>query len=136
MNYIDTNIIIAYLNVNDVNHSRASKAINHMDDKVTSQIGLMELRSVFSRTTKLNEDEIEAYVDYLATIKIEVPEVDINKTFRNAAQISYKIKMRTLDTLHLSASMMVNARTFVTLDREFLEKKSEISGLGIEIYPP
>ncbi|MHB1493803.1 MAG: type II toxin-antitoxin system VapC family toxin [Thermoplasmataceae archaeon] len=136
MNYIDTNIIIAYLNVNDVNHPRASKAMNQLDDKVTSQIGLMELRSVLSRTTNLNEDEIEAYVDYLATIKIDVPEVDINKIFRNAAQISYKIKMRTLNTLHLSVSMMVNAHTFVTLDREFLEKKSEISGIGIEIHSP
>ena len=49
MYYIDTNVIISYLNKKDVNHSRALKIVEKGDNMITSPIGILELRSVLSR---------------------------------------------------------------------------------------
>jgi predicted nucleic acid-binding protein len=133
MNYIDTNVIISYLNTKDVNHSRALKIVEKGDNMITSPIGILELRSVLSRTTKLNGDEIEAFVDYLLEINLEVPEVDMNKVFSSASEIAIRIRMKTLDVLHLSASVILNASNFVTFDSEFKEKEIEIAAIGLRI---
>ncbi|MHB8396871.1 MAG: type II toxin-antitoxin system VapC family toxin [Thermoplasmataceae archaeon] len=133
MNYIDTNVIISYLNKKDVNHSRALKILNKDDRMITSPIGILELRSVLSRTTNLDGDEIEAFVDYLPEIKLEVPEVDMNTVFSSASEIAIRVRMKTLDILHLSASVILNASNFVTFDGEFEEKKNEIAAIGLRI---
>ena len=133
MNYIDTNVIISFISKSDVNHSRALRILDNNEGKVTSPVAILELKSVLSRTTDLGVDEIEAFADYLAEIKIEVPEVDINKVLNNASDIATRIRMKTLDILHLSASMILDVNGFVTFDHEFLEKKNEIEGIGLKI---
>ncbi len=133
MHYIDTSVIISYLNENDVNHSRALETLKQIGDMVISQIVTLELRSVLARTTNLNEYEIEAYIEYLSEIKLKVSEIDFNDVFSNAEEIAFKIKMRTLDILHLSACMMLNANTFVTFDHEFAEKKNVIAEFGLNV---
>jgi predicted nucleic acid-binding protein len=133
MNYIDTNVIISYLNRNDINHSKALNLLKQVGYMVTSQIGILELRSVLSRTLNLNENEIEAYIGYLPEIGIKVPEIDIDEVFSNAGEIAFKVKMKTLDTLHISASIILNANIFMTFDNEFVEKKHVISDLGLTV---
>ncbi len=133
MNYIDTNVIISFLNSKDVNHARALKTFKNIGEMVTSPIAVLELKSVLSRTTSLGEDEIEAFVDYLPEIDVEVPEVEMGRILSNAIEIAGKIKMKTLDLLHLSASMILEAEDFVTFDREFAEKEIEIANLGMRI---
>ncbi len=133
MHYIDTSVIISYLNEKDVNHSRALETLNQIGDMVISQIVTLELRSVLARTTNLNEYEIEAYIEYLSEIKLKVSEIDFNDVFSNAEEIAFKIKMKTLDTLHLSACMILNANTFVTFDNEFTEKKNAIAEFGLNV---
>jgi len=133
VNYIDTNVIISFISKSDVNHSRALRILDNNDGMVTSPVAILELKSVLSRTTDLGVDEIEAFADYLAEIKIEVPEVDINKVLNNASDIATRIRMKTLDILHLSASMILDVNGFVTFDHEFLEKKNEIEGIGLKI---
>ncbi len=133
MNYIDTNVIISFISKSDVNHSRALRILDNNEGMVTSPVAILELKSVLSRTTDLGVDEIEAFADYLAEIKIEVPEVDMNKVLNNASDIATTIRMKTLDILHLSASMILDVNGFVTFDHEFLEKKNEIEGIGLKI---
>lgn len=133
MNYIDTNVIISFISKSDVNHSRALRILDNNEGMVTSPVAILELKSVLSRTTDLGVDEIEAFADYLAEIKIEVPEVDMNKVLNNASDIATRIRMKTLDILHLSASMILDVNGFVTFDHEFLEKKNEIEGIGLKI---
>ncbi len=41
--------------------------------------------------------------------------------------------MKTLDPLHLLASMILEAEDFVIFDREFAEKEIELSNLGMRI---
>ena len=100
---------------------------------VTSPFAVLELKSVLSRTTDLDEDEIEAFVDYLPEINVEVPEVEMDRIFSNAIEIAVRIKMKTLDLLHLSASMILEAEVFVTFDRKFAEREIEIANLGLRI---
>jgi len=133
VNYIDTNVIISFLNRGDVNHAKASKILGHCGKMVTSSITILELKSVLPRTTKLGADEIEAFVDYLPEINVDVPEVDMNKVVNKAGEIAFAIRMKTLDTLHLSASMVLEAYDFVTFDHEFAEKEREIANIGIKI---
>ncbi len=133
MDYIDTNVILSYLNKNDVNHSKALKIMDNSNRMITSPIAVLELRSVLSRTTNLNGDEIEAFVDYLPEIRLEIPEVDMNTVFSNASEIANRIRMKTLDILHLSACVILNTTRFVTFDREFSARKTEIAGIGLII---
>ena len=122
MNYIDTNVIISFLNSRDINHEKALKTLNHDSEMVTSPVAILELKSVLCRTTTLDTDEIEAFVDYLHEINIEVPIIDMNKVISNAIEIAVNIRMKTLDILHLAAGVVLEVDDFITFDREFLEK--------------
>ncbi len=101
--------------------------------RVTSPVAVLELKSVLSRTTNLSVDEIEAFVDYLPEINVEIPEVSMNKIISNAIEIAVRLRMRTLDLLHISASMIIEADAFITFDREFIEKEKEIANIGLII---
>lgn len=133
MDYVDTNVILSYLNANDTNHSRAINLWNTSDSKITSIIAVLELRSVLARTTGLTVEETEAYVEYLPEIGIHVPDIDMNEVLNGAAEIAPGIRMRTLDLLHISACIEMSAGRFITLDYEFVEKRHVLSDLGISV---
>ena len=133
MNYIDTNVIISFLNNRDINHEKALKTLNHDSEMVTSPVAILELKSVLCRTTTLNTDEIEAFVDYLHEINIEVPMIDMNKVISNAIEIAVNIRMKTLEILHLAAGVVLEVDGFITFDREFLEKEKEIENIGLRV---
>lgn len=133
MNYIDTNVIISFLNSRDINHEKALKTLNHDSEMVTSPVAILELKSVLCRTTTLDTDEIEAFVDYLHEINIEVPMIDMNKVISNAIEIAVNIRMKTLDILHLAAGVVLEVDDFITFDREFLEKEKEIENIGLRV---
>ena len=133
MKYIDTNVIISYLNNEDINHSKALKLLNNNENVTTSSVTLLELRAVLSRTTNLSENEIEAFIDYLPEVNIDIPEIDINNVLNYASEIAFKIKLKTLDILHLSACIITNANIFVTFDKDFVKKQHEILEIGIQI---
>lgn len=133
MDYVDTNVILSYLNANDTNHSRAINLWNTADSKITSIIAVLELRSVLARTTGLTVEETEAYVEYLPEIGIHVPDIDMNEVLNGAAEIAPGIRMRTLDLLHISACIEMSAGRFITLDYEFVEKRHVLSDLGISV---
>ena len=133
MNYIDTNVIISFLNSRDINHEKALKTLNHDSEMVTSPVAILELKSVLCRTTTLDTDEIEAFVDYLHEINIEVPIIDMNKVISNAIEIAVNIRMKTLDILHLAAGVVLNVDDFITFDREFLEREKEIENIGLRV---
>lgn len=109
------------------------KIFDRGDREVTSLVAVLELKSVLSRTTNLSVDEIEAFVDYLPEINVEIPEVSMNKIISNAIEIAVRLRMRTLDLLHISASMIIEADAFITFDREFIEKEKEIANIGLII---
>lgn len=133
MNYIDTNVILCFLNEDDANHDKAVRLWELKESKVASEITLLEIRSVISRKANLKEAEIEAYIEYLPELGVRVPEIDLNGVFNRSMEIAYKTRMKTLDVLHISACLEINASNFVTLDYEFVEKSKFITELGLTI---
>jgi len=49
---------------------------------------VLEFKSVVSRTTNIGENEIEALVDYLHEINVDIPEMDMGEVINNAIEIS------------------------------------------------
>ena len=135
MHYIDTNVILSYLGTLDSNHSKAMAVITETDQMVTSSVAALEIRSVLSRTTKLKEEEIEAYLLYASEKKIEFHDLDMNEVLREASKISYAVKMKTLDLLHVASCLLLRADAIISFDREFAEKRKQLLDLGITVRP-
>jgi predicted nucleic acid-binding protein len=124
VNYIDTNVIISFLNNREFNHEKALKALENFADMITLPLALLELKSVLFRTTDLCADEIVAFADYLSEINIKIPEADRDKVASYASELAINIRMRTLDVLNPPAAEILGADTFGTFDREFLNKEN------------
>ena len=133
MDYIDTSVILSYINPNDANHRAGRQLIGDSANMVISSITQLELKSVLARTTKLTEEEIEAYLQYVDEIGIEFKNTDLNRVFNRAIEITFNLKMNTLDVLHLAAAFEIGAGTLVSLDQDFESRSQEIRNLGIKL---
>ncbi|AAK41908.1 type II toxin-antitoxin system VapC family toxin [Saccharolobus solfataricus] len=124
--YIDTSLAIALVNEKDPNHEVALKTYPNDGKKVISKIVLAEMYSVYSRKLNLTDEELEAIVNYtLSKCGCEIEEVDLGKVIDLAIKISSKVKLKTLDLLHLSASIILDSE-ILSLDNEILEAKNKI----------
>lgn len=72
-------------------------------------------------------------MDYLQEKQVEIPKLDMNAVLSDASEIAIRVKMKTLDVLHLSASVLLNASNFVTFDGEFRENEKEMSAIGLKV---
>ena len=133
MDYIDTSVILSYINLNDANHRAGRQLIGSSANMVISSITQLELKSVLARTTKLTEEEIEAYLQYVDEIGIEFKNTDLNRVFNRAIEITFNLKMKTLYVLHLAAALEIGAGTLVSLDQDFESRSQEIRNLGIKL---
>jgi len=122
--YVDTNVIISFVE-QDVNYNKALK-IREINDLVTSEVTVLELNSFFSRKLK---DEIltEASTKYaIRATNVRVVEIDMNKLFRKALELSTKLQLKTLDVLQISSALLLNAKSFITFDKDILKKRDLI----------
>ena len=122
--YVDTNVIISFVE-QDVNYNKALK-IREINDLVTSEVTILELNSFFSRKLK---DEIltEASTKYaIRATNVRVVEIDMNKLFRKALELSTKLQLKTLDVLQISSALLLNAKSFITFDKDILKKRDLI----------
>lgn len=69
--------------------------------------------------TNLREGKIGAYVQYPDRLGFELERVDMGKVFQKAVGISFAMKMKTLDPLHLAACSETGADTLITVKQEF-----------------
>jgi PIN domain. len=125
--YVDTNVIISFVE-QDVNYNKALK-IREINDLVTSEVTILELNSFFSRKLK---DEIltEASTKYaIRATNVRVVEIDMNKLFRKALELSTKLQLKTLDVLQISSALLLNAKSFITFDKDILKKRDLIEKL-------
>jgi len=122
--YVDTNVIISFVE-QDVNYNKALK-IREINDLITSEVTVLELNSFFSRKLK---DEIltEASTKYaIRATNVRVVEIDMNKLFRKALELSTKLQLKTLDVLQISSALLLNAKSFITFDNDILKKRDLI----------
>ncbi|WP_016731716.1 type II toxin-antitoxin system VapC family toxin [Saccharolobus islandicus] len=122
--FVDTNVIISFVE-QDVNYNKVLK-IREINDLMTSEVTVLELYSFFSRKLK---DEIlaEASTKYaLKVTNVKVVELDMNKLFRKSLELSTKLQLKTLDVLQISSALLLNAKSFITFDKDILKKRDLI----------
>ena len=159
--YIDTNLIIARYKPKDPLYSIANRLFKEEKYKfVISPITLTELHSVLSRVKhqiSLPKDietiDIPTLVEFIiedcnlkllsktriVTYQIGKERVRIPLEYYIALSIADKIKLRTLDLIHIAYAYLIKDQinAFVTGDNEILEKRKTIlHTLGIEVKPP
>lgn len=132
MIYLDTSIIISYIDEADPNHTKALKIFDKLDERrITSRLTLVELTSVYSRAGL--DDPLALAIFSINKAEAEIGEVDFNKILTNALKLSRLLKLRTLDLLHITACKTLGATKFATLDKGIMAKKENIANIGIKI---
>ncbi len=137
MIYVDTNVLISYINIKDPLHEKAVKVISENRNLVTSIITQVELYSVFSRTMEISDLELEALVEYTfektGTI---LRDLSLEEVFSNAVIYANRLKLRTLDLLHVVAAYVLGCKSFFTFDKNILSRAKIIEdSLGLRIAP-
>ncbi|ARM76695.1 type II toxin-antitoxin system VapC family toxin [Acidianus manzaensis] len=118
--YVDTSVIIAYVIDSDPNHEKAVEVLLDKGDRIISQLTVTELYSVFSRRVK-DEIVVESLVNYsIKKVGVKVERIDFNEVFKKVSEIAPKVKLKTLDLLHLIISIILNSE-ILTLDKELEE---------------
>jgi len=136
MEYIDTNILISLIDKKDNKYNLANNLMKNYDNKIITELNLLEIRSVLSRSGIL-EEEIEALEEYLL-IKhdIKIVDIDFNRSINTGKDIINSIKLKTLDCLHIANAIITHADKFITFDKDFKSKENNIKKYGIEIIYP
>jgi predicted nucleic acid-binding protein len=136
MEYIDTNILISYIDKNDAKHNMAEDLLNKYTNKVISELNIIEMRSVLSRSY-IKEEEIDALIDYLIIKNnIQIKSIDINKSIVKGNEMVNNLKLKTLDLLHIANAILLNADKFITFDKDFVNKKKAIKNYNLEVINP
>jgi len=125
MIYLDTNIIISYVDELDPNNERAVKLFSTLENKrVVSKLTLVELTSVFSRANLDNPMAFALYSIEKSGAKVE--DVDFNNAIVKAPRLAQYLKLKTLDLLHLAICAEINAESFATFDESIISKSEDI----------
>ncbi len=137
MIYLDTNVLVAYINPRDKLHDKAVNLLSqHRDeDFAVSQLVILELYSVFSRVMGLSDDELEALVNY--TIKVSNAKsvsVEWDDICRLASSHANKLRLKVLDLLHVIAAYSTGIKRFMSFDKDINSRVDVIERLlGIEV---
>ncbi len=135
MIYIDTNVIISYLDEQDPNHSKALRLLDTLkEDRVVSELTKVELASVYSRAGF--DDPMALSLYSIRRINARVINTDFNRVLVKAAEMSHRLKLRTLDLLHIAVANLIGAQKLVTFDKDILSKSNLIGKFGIEVIKP
>jgi len=130
--YVDTNVLIAYINPREKLHSKAHDLLlkYRSDVLAVSQLVILELYSVFSRVMGVSDVEVEALVNYTLN-KCGVKNVTVEWDELHSFSLNYanKLKLKTLDLLHVIAAHIMGAKTLITFDKDVVERKNIIKDL-------
>ncbi len=129
MRYLDTSVVISAANPEDSNHRRALSLLN-CDEKIISDLVRVELYSVLSRTTGVMGEELDALVEYMIDVSgAELRPVGWREVFSSACSLAGKLRLKSLDLLHVAAAFKLGSEEFATLDNDPIRKREEIRKL-------
>ena len=160
--YVDTNVIIARYKPNDPLYQYAEKLLVRDDlSFYISQLTIVELCAVLSRIideidvgdqTPINLDTLISFIiedcklkitaeTYSTVMKIAGQEIRIPVEYYVAYRNAERLKLRTLDLLHLAhvttLKKAYGIQTFITGDEELIEKAEVIKeALNVNIVHP
>ena len=159
MSYVDTSVIVAALDPTDHRRDIAREFLEGDTDKVVSELTLVELASVLSRSPhrgrlleKLRVREelliptlllyiMKRFKLRLALLKGSVmlpPLGELNLPIAEAMELSMEAQLRTLDLLHLAYAKLLRdsgegVEVIVTFDENFKIKPSLEGKLDIRV---
>lgn len=160
--YVDTGVLLANIITNDPNHETASILLSRFsgEELIISELNIIEMYSVLSRNIDLieveglardiSQDELVVALVALAIEKANVKLVPLRLASRKyllgnksivltnvgalAIEKAMKLKLKTLDLLHIAIAELLEADIFLTLDRGIIKRSQEIEkGTGIKI---
>ncbi len=136
MEYIDTNILISLIDKKDNKYDLANKLMKNYNNKIITELNLLEMKSVLSRSGIIDE-EIDALEQYLLIKNnIKIIDIDFNRSINTGKDIINSIKLKTLDCIHIANAIIIHVEKFITFDKDFKNKENNIKKYGIEIIYP
>ena len=129
MIYLDTNVLIAIIDEEDPNHKMVRKLPK--SGRVTSELALAELVSVFSRAGI--DDPLSLSFYSLKLAKAELLDVDFDEAFNMAFKLAPELRLRTLDLLHIAICKVIGVERMATFDKEIIRRRKALEGLGVEV---
>ena len=102
----------------------AEQLFSEYSNKIISELNIIEMRSVLSRSN-LMEEQIDALINYLLIKNdIKIKPIDINKSIMKGNEVVNNLKLKTLDLLHIVNAILIKSDKFITLDKDFVNKKN------------
>ena len=131
--YLDTNIVIANIDEKDPYHDGVVKLLSGISGrKLVSRLTLVELISVYSRADL--EDPIALAIYSIKRAGASIVKVDFNEVLEKAMLYAERLRLRTLDLLHVVVSNILGCRVLLTLDTDIINKSEKIKEeLGITV---
>jgi len=131
--YIDTNIILSYVDEKDPNRDEVIAFSKRLDeDKIVSQLTVVELASVYARAELKKPVPLAIYS--IKRFGATVVEADLNRVVKESLKHIQAAKLKTLDLLHITTAKVVGARAIATLDKDITKRADTIKkALGIEV---
>jgi predicted nucleic acid-binding protein len=123
--YLDTNIVIANIDEKDPNHNSVVKLLDSISDrKFVSRLTLVELVSVYARAGLENPVALAMYSVEKAGAGIAG--VDFNEVLEKAVLYAERLRLRTLDLIHVVVSSILGCKVLFTLDADIINKSEKI----------
>jgi len=100
--------------------------------KLVSRLMLLELTSVYSRAGL--EDPVALALYSIEKAGASVAEVNLSEILEKAVLYSERLRLRTLDLLHVVTSSILGCGLFITLDTDTINKSEKIGeelGIGV-----
>ncbi|MCF3652994.1 MAG: type II toxin-antitoxin system VapC family toxin [Aigarchaeota archaeon] len=133
MIYIDTNVIISYVDEKDPNHDKVVAMSMQLDGgRVVSQLTLLELASIYARAEL--EKPIPLAMYSIKRFGASIVETDLNIIVKESLKHVPMLRLKTLDLLHITIAKAIGAKSIATLDKDIAKKADVIKDImGIEI---
>ena len=123
--YLDTNIVIANIDEKDPNHNNVVKQLGGISGRrLVSRLTLVELATVYTRADLENPVALAMYSVEKAGASIA--RVDFNEVLEKAVSHAERLRLRTLDLLHVVASSILGCKVFFTIDTDIINKSEKI----------
>jgi predicted nucleic acid-binding protein len=123
--YLDTNMVIANIDEKDPNHDSVVKLLDSIsDEKFVSRLTLVELVSVYARAGLENPVALAMYSVEKAGAGIAG--VDFNEVLEKAVLYAERLRLRTLDLIHVVVSSILGCKVLFTLDTDIINKSEKI----------
>jgi len=133
MIYIDTNVIVSYVDEKDPNHDKVvAMSMQLEEERIVSQLTLLELASIYARAEL--EKPIPLAMYSIKRFGASIVEADLNVVIKESLRYVPMLRLKTLDLLHITIANAVRAKSIITLDKDIAKKADVIKDtMGIEV---